>query len=40
MILNKPADFDQYGWMGHHGAAGNKYFFETLVKPKLEELFC
>ena len=38
--INKPADFDQYGWIGHHGAAGNKYFFETLVKPKLEELFC
>ena len=36
--INKPADFDQYGWNGHHGASGNKYFFEQSVLPKLKEL--
>jgi hypothetical protein len=33
--LNKPADFTQYGWYGHHGSTGNKHFFETTVKNKL-----
>jgi hypothetical protein len=33
--LNKPVDFDQYGWNGHHGSAGNKHFFETSLKDKL-----
>jgi hypothetical protein len=32
---HKPADFAQYGWFGHHGQDGNKYFFETTVKNKL-----
>ena len=38
--INKPADFDRHGWLGHHGPAGNQYFFEKSIKPKLEELFC
>jgi hypothetical protein len=33
--LNKPADFKQYGWRGHHGLAGNAQFFEISVKGKL-----
>jgi hypothetical protein len=33
--LNKPVDFDQYRWNGHHGPAGNKHFFETSLKDKL-----
>jgi hypothetical protein len=32
---NKPADFDQYGWAGHHGPAGNHCFFEQAVMPRL-----
>jgi len=32
---HKPADFEQYGWFGHHGSDGNKHFFETTVKNKL-----
>ena len=32
--LNKPADFKQYGWNGHHGPAGNAHFFETSIKDK------
>lgn len=32
---HKPADFEQYGWMGHHGPAGNKHFFEASIKDKL-----
>jgi hypothetical protein len=34
---NKPADFDKYGWMGHHGSAGNKCFFEESILPVLEK---
>jgi hypothetical protein len=34
----KPADYDQYGWAGHHGIAGNKNFFEKSLLPKLKEL--
>ena len=32
---NKPADFTEYGWHGHHGPVGNAHFFETSVKDKL-----
>lgn len=33
--INKPTDFDEYGWNGHHGAKGNRYFFENSLKLKL-----
>jgi len=33
--INKPADYDKYGWYGHHGADGNQHFFETTIKDKL-----
>jgi len=36
--INNPPDFDQYGWNGHHGPEGNKYFFEESLLPKLKEL--
>lgn len=36
--INKPADFEQHGWNGHHGAMGNKYFFEHSLLPRLKEL--
>jgi len=36
--INKPADFDQYGWSGHHGAPGNQYFFEHSLLPRLQRL--
>lgn len=36
--INKPADFDKFGWNGHHGPNGNKYFFEQSVLPRLKEL--
>ena len=36
--INKPADFDQHGWNGHHGPNGNKYFFEQSLMPRLKEL--
>ena len=32
---HEPADFKQYGWMGHHGPAGNRHFFETSIKDRL-----
>lgn len=33
--LIPPADFDQYGWDGHHGADGNRNFFESSLKDLL-----
>jgi hypothetical protein len=34
--INKPADFDVYGWNGHHGPAGNQYFFEKSLLPTMQ----
>ena len=34
--INSPADFDLYGWSGHHGPAGNKYFFEQSLLPTMQ----
>lgn len=33
--INRPADYNMYGWKGHHGPAGNRHFFETSIKDKL-----
>lgn len=35
--VHRPVDFDTYGWNGHHGAAGNKHFFEKSLLPTLHE---
>lgn len=35
---HKPVDFDTFGWMGHHGAEGNREWFDTVLKPKMKEL--
>lgn len=35
--INKPVDFDQYGWSGHHGANGNKHFFNNSILPRLQK---
>lgn len=35
--INKPADYDKYGWSGHHGAVGNQYYFEKSLLPKMQE---
>jgi hypothetical protein len=34
----KPADYDQYGWVGHHGALGNSNWYNKVIKPKMIEL--
>ena len=34
----KPADFDQHGWFGHHGAAGNLNWYSKIIKPKMIKL--
>jgi hypothetical protein len=34
--IHKPADYDLYGWRGHHGAEGNKLYYETSIKDKLK----
>ena len=36
--INRPADFDQYGWFGHHGAIGNLRYFEKGIIPRLETI--
>jgi hypothetical protein len=36
--INKPKDFDQYGWGGHHDNIGNRYYFENSLKPRLKRL--
>lgn len=33
--INRPADFAQSGWWGHHEAAGNKYFFDKSLLPAM-----
>ncbi len=34
----KPVDFNQYGWQGHHGAEGNRNWYDKVIKPKIIEL--
>jgi len=34
--INPPADYDDYGWMRHHGSEGNQRFFEKSLLPALE----
>ncbi len=34
----KPADFDQYDWMGHHGPEGNLNYYNKVVKPLITKL--
>ena len=34
----KPADFDTYGWQGHHGAKGNLNWYNKTLLPKIKEL--
>ena len=34
----KPADFDQYEWMGHHGPEGNLNCYNKVVKPLVTKL--
>lgn len=35
--INRPADFKEYGWLGHHGPAGNRYFFEKSLLPNMQK---
>ena len=34
----KPADYDQYGWVGHHGAEGNSNWYNKVIKLKMIKL--
>jgi len=36
--INKPVDYDTYGWFGHHGAIGNKHYFNITAKPTMQKL--
>lgn len=35
--INPPADYDRFGWNGHHGPVGNKHFFENSLWPRLQK---
>lgn len=35
--INKPFDYNKYGWTGHHGPEGNRYFFEKSLLPTMKE---
>lgn len=35
--INRPVDFDTWQWAGHHGAEGNRYFFEKSLLPKIKD---
>jgi hypothetical protein len=35
--VNRPVDFDQFGWTGHHGPSGNKHFFEKSLLPQMQK---
>jgi len=34
----KPADFEEYRWMGHHGPEGNLNFFNKSLLPELQKV--
>ena len=34
--INKPVDYDDYGYEGHHGKIGNKLFYEKSLCPQLK----
>lgn len=36
--INKPGDYDLYGWEGHHGPEGNKRYYEMSIEPKLDSI--
>jgi len=36
--INKPGDFEKYGWNGHHSEPGNTLYFEKIVYPLLQSL--
>lgn len=35
---NKPVDFDEWGWMGHQGPAGNQAWYQESIKPLIINL--
>ena len=35
--VNKPVDYDKYGWIGHHGKDGNMNFYNNALKPQMIE---
>lgn len=36
--VNRPVDFDTYGWHGHHGSKGNKRWYDLVLQPKIQQL--
>jgi hypothetical protein len=36
--INKPVDYDNFGWDGHQGPVGNLHFFDNSLFPKIKKL--
>lgn len=34
----EPADFRAFGWLGHHGSAGNLNYYTKVIKPLMQQL--
>ena len=37
--INRPVDYNEYGWGGHHGPEGNLLFFEKSLWPVIEKCY-
>ena len=36
--IYRPVDFDTHGWHGHHGAEGNRHWYESVLGPRIKQL--
>lgn len=36
--VNRPMDFDTHGWHGHHGAAGNHHWYQSVLEPRIKQM--
>lgn len=36
--INRPADFETHGWHGHHDAVGNRHWYKSVLRPRIEQL--
>ena len=35
--VNRPVDFDKFGWHGHHGATGNSLWWDQVLRPRISK---
>jgi len=36
--VNRPVDFDEFGWHGHHSAVGNRHWYDAVLLPRIKQL--